>query len=124
MLRFQKKYFLLTVLLFLIEVAIALFLNDRFVRPYVGDFLVVILLYCFFKSFLNTSVVKTAFAVLLIAYAIEAAQYFHLVNHLGLQHNRVMRTVIGSSAEWSDVLAYNLGITTVLLIERKRLNQA
>ena len=32
---FQKNYFVATVLLFLIEVAIALFVRDKFIRPYV-----------------------------------------------------------------------------------------
>lgn len=120
MIRFHKTYFLLAVLLFIVEVAIALFLDDRFIRPYVGDFLVVILMYCFFKSFLRISTTKLAVAVLLFAYAIEAAQYFQFADRLGFQHNPVMRTVLGSSAEWTDVLAYTLGIVVVLLIERKR----
>ena len=41
---FNKIYFRLTVILFLIEVAIALFIKDRFIRPYLGDVLVVMLI--------------------------------------------------------------------------------
>lgn len=118
MFRFHKTYFLLTVLLFVIEVLIAIFLNDRFVRPYVGDFLVVILLYCFFRSFLNVGRTTLAVAVLLFACVIEAAQYVHVVNYLGAEHNRIVRTALGSSAEWSDVLAYTLGAVFVLLADR------
>ena len=47
MLLFRRSYFSFFVLLFIIEVLIALFVNDRLIRPYVGDFLVVILIYCF-----------------------------------------------------------------------------
>ena len=48
---FNKTYFLLALLLLLAEVLIALYLHDALIRPYGGDFLVVILLYCFVKSF-------------------------------------------------------------------------
>lgn len=120
MFRFRKTYFLLAVLLFITEVLIALFLNDRFIRPYAGDFLVVILLYCFLRSVLNVRRLTLAVAVLLFACAVETAQYFHLVYRLGMENNRIVRTVLGSSAEWSDVLAYALGITAVLLIERTK----
>ncbi len=118
--RFHKTYFLLALALFITEVLIALYLNDRFIRPYVGDFLVVILLYCFFKSFLQISSTRLAIAVLLFAYAIEGAQYLHLVARLGMEHNRLVRTVLGSSAEWSDMLAYTLGIAFVVVLERNK----
>ena len=119
LLRFHPKYFAIFLLLFAVEVCIALFLHDRFVRPYVGDFLVVILLYCFARSFLNIPVLPLAIAVLLFAYAIETAQYFHIVNRLGFEHNPVMRTIIGNSFEWGDIIAYTLGIALVILLERR-----
>jgi hypothetical protein len=37
--RFSWKYLLLTLALLITEVLIALYMHDRFVRPYVGDFL-------------------------------------------------------------------------------------
>lgn len=117
---FQKNYFLPAVLLFIIEVAIAFFVHDRFVRPYVGDFLVVIFLYCFFKSFLNSSNSKVALGVLLFSYVIEASQYFHLIKRLGLQHAWLARLILGSGFEWLDLIAYTLGILMVLAIEKWR----
>ena len=119
MLIFRRRYFLFALLLFCIEVAIALFLHDRFVRPYVGDFLVVIMLYCFAKSFLKISALPVATAVLLFAYAIEVSQYFHLANRISFQNHNIVRIVLGSSFEWSDMLAYTVGIAFVLLIEKK-----
>lgn len=117
MLRFNKSYFLLAVLLFFIEVLIAVFLHDKFIRPYFGDFLVVILIYCFCKSFLQAPVLKLAIAVLLFAYMVETLQYFKLVNLLGLQHSKLAQVVIGNSFEWTDMLAYTLGIAVVVAIE-------
>ena len=78
--QFNRKYFLLACLLFLVEVLIALLVHDRIVRPYVGDYLVVILIYCTVKAFFDTPIVSTTISVLLFAFAIEILQYFHLVN--------------------------------------------
>jgi hypothetical protein len=116
--RFQKKYFILSLLLLITEVLIALYMEDDFVRPYVGDFLVVILLYCFVKTFLPVPTLALAIVVLVFAYTLEVAQYFQLANHLGLQDRSILRIIIGSSFEWSDMLAYTLGIILVLCIEK------
>ncbi|HEX2846920.1 MAG TPA: DUF2809 domain-containing protein [Chitinophagaceae bacterium] len=116
--RFNKTYFLLAVLLFVIEVLIALYMHDRIIRPYVGDLLVVILLYCFVRAFVNISPAKTAIGVLLFSYLIEVLQYLKLVKLLGLQHSRVANVVIGNSFEWIDLIAYTVGVVIVLAFER------
>lgn len=120
MLKFNKRYFLITILLFLIEVLIAAYVNDAIIRPYVGDYLVVVLLYCFVKSFFNLPIVPLAIGVLLFAYTIETLQYFNLVDNLGLSHSKLAVIVIGSSFEWIDLIAYTLGIATVIAIEKYR----
>jgi hypothetical protein len=117
MFRFHKTYFILTIFLFFTEILIAVFVHDNFIRPYAGDFLVVILVYCFLRSFLRTSVLTTAMAALLFSYAVETMQYFDLVTMLGLQHSRLANIVIGNSFAWIDIVAYTLGIITVLAIE-------
>lgn len=119
--KFNPRYFVYAILLFITEVLIALFVHDQFIRPYIGDFLVVILIYCFVKSFLNTPVVPTAIGVLFFAYTVELLQYFRIVEVLGLQHSRAARIIIGSAFEWRDMLAYTLGILAVVLIEKRRL---
>lgn len=119
MLHFNKTYFGLTAVLLLIEVVIALFVKDRFIRPYLGDVLVVILIYCFVKSFIKISVYKAALGVLLFAFTIEILQYCSLVEKLKLQHNTVAKTVIGTSFSWEDILAYIAGILIVLIAEKQ-----
>lgn len=118
MLLFNRTYFLLTLLLFVTEVCIALFVHDNFVRPYIGDVLVVILIYCFVKSFLKVSVTKAAIAVLLFAFTVETLQYLAIVKKLGLENNKIAKTVIGTSFSWEDILAYIIGIVMVMVSER------
>ena len=115
---FNKKYFLLSLLLFIIEVLIPMFVRDRFIRPYFGDFLVVILLYCMVRTFWNSPVAQTVLGILAFAYLLETLQYFHLVEHLGLQGSELARTVIGTGFAWGDMLAYTLGGLLAWGIER------
>ncbi len=123
MLKFNRNYFILTILLLLTEITIALYVHDNFVRPYFGDFLVVILLYYFLKSFVNISVLTAASLVLFFSFAIEIAQYFNMVEKLGLLHSKIARVVLGNSFAWMDLLAYVLGILTVIGIEAFRVKQ-
>jgi hypothetical protein len=95
--------------------------HDAFIRPSVGDFLVVIWLYCSFKSFLNTRVLATALVTLLIAYPIEVSQYFHLIYDMVWGDSHLARAILGTTFQWSDLLMYTLGIGLVLGIERARL---
>lgn len=115
--RLDKKSFLIAVVIFIIEVLIALYITDNFVRPYIGDVLVVILIYYFVKAFVNIGVWPLAIATLLFAYLIETLQYFQFVKLIGLGDNKLANIVIGNSFAWEDIIAYTIGITIVVLIE-------
>ena len=118
MLTFNKKYFALTILLFAIEVLIALFIHDNFIRPYLGDVLVVVLIYCFIKSFLKLQVLLVAVFVLAFSFSIELLQYLNIVEKLGLENSKLARTVIGTSFAWIDLITYVVGIFIVLVAEK------
>lgn len=120
MARFHYRYFLLAAGLLGLEICIARFAHDRFVRPYVGDFLATILLYCLLKSVWSAPAGRVAAVALLVSYAIELAQLAHLLNRLGWQHSRLARLVLGSQFEWGDLLAYTLGAAVVLGLEQAR----
>jgi len=118
MLTFNPKYFALAILIFIIEVLIALFVHDDIIRPYIGDVLVVILIYCFIKSFLKLSVLPVAVFVLLFSFTIEFLQFLNIVEILGLQKSKIATTVIGTSFAWIDIACYIVGIITVLIAEK------
>jgi hypothetical protein len=118
MLGFHKWYFGFALLLFITEVLIAAYMHDAIIRPYGGDFLVVILIYCAVKSFFNTPVLPTAIGVLLFAYLIEVSQYYHLVYLLGWGNNKMACIIMGTGFSWVDMLSYTLGIGLVVLIEK------
>lgn len=105
-------------LLFVIEVLIALYVHDMIIRPYFGDVLVVILIYCFIKSFLKLPVLPTTLFVLLFSFGIEFLQYLNIVEKLGLQNSKIARTVIGTSFAWIDLVCYTVGILIILAAEK------
>ncbi len=120
MFTFNFRYFLFATVLFIAEVLIAAYVHDNFIRPTFGDFLVVILMYCGLRTFISASYRSMAIATLIIAYAIEVSQYFHLIVHLGLQHSRPAQWLLGTGFSWGDMLAYTLGVGLIWVIENKR----
>jgi hypothetical protein len=114
----RKIYVTAAVLLFILEVVIERYVHDAFVRPYLGDFLVVILIYALLMSINYLKVVTAAVCTLLFAYAIETAQYVHLITVLGLEENKTARIILGTSFSWWDMLLYTLGILFVLVFEK------
>ena len=112
----NKKYLLFSVSLLLIEICIALFVNDQFIRPIFGDYLATILLFCTMASCLNYSKNKLIIAALLISYLIEALQYLNILKILHLENNTILKIIIGHSFSWTDILAYTMGAITVQLL--------
>ncbi len=118
MVTFNLKYFLLTLLLFVTEVLIAVYVHDSIIRPYGGDFLVVMLMYCAVKTFIKIRPVKAAVLVLLFAYLLELLQYFKIADRLGLPDHHWAKIVIGNGFAWLDLVAYTLGVIVILVVEK------
>ena len=114
---FSLKYLFLTIFLFLTELGIALFVKDTVIRPFVGDVLVVVLIYCFLRIFLQGVAWKIALGVLIFACLIEIGQYFDYVKLLGLENNRILSVAMGRTFEWTDFLAYFTGFLLIILLE-------
>jgi hypothetical protein len=110
-LKFSLKYFLLTIAIFLVEVVIATKSKDIFfVRAYLGDVIVVILIYTFIKCFfaINNNQ-KLIFGILIFSCLVEFAQYFNIAEKLGFRRGSLMYIVIGNSFSWIDILCYAAG---------------
>lgn len=114
------KYAILAIVIFLIEVFIALYINDSFIRPFLGDVLVVGLIYCAVMAITSYRVVIVAIGTLIFSYMVELAQYAQVVNLLGLSNNKWARIIIGTSFSWWDMVCYTLGFIIILLIEKNK----
>ncbi|MEM1278992.1 MAG: DUF2809 domain-containing protein [Cyanobacteria bacterium P01_H01_bin.152] len=116
--RFKPYYFVWSVSLFIIELTIALFIRDDFIRPYLGDVLVVILIYAFVRAFFKVAIIPAAIGVWVFAFGVEVLQYFKIVEVLGLASSAIARTVIGTTFVWEDLLAYTAGVVILLGLEK------
>ncbi|MDE7210322.1 MAG: DUF2809 domain-containing protein [Lachnospiraceae bacterium] len=103
-----------------VEVLIALFLHSAVVRPYLGDVLVVIVVYCFAQIFLLGRCRHLPLYVFFFAVGVEVLQYFHLAEHLGLGGNRFLRVLLGSVFDWKDIACYTAGCILLVGWERLR----
>jgi hypothetical protein len=116
----SKRYLGLFLAVLAIEVFIALVVHDRVVRPFVGDVLVVILIYCFVRSFIASPVVPTIAGVFAFACAIEVSQAFDLAKRLQVDHIPALRVALGTHFDPLDFVAYALGSVAVWLAERRQ----
>lgn len=116
----RVKYLLLFLIFLLIEVMIALFINDRFIRPYIGDVLVVVVIYYFVRIFVPDGFPMLPLFIFLFAAAVEVLQYFNLVDRLGVSGNTFMRILLGSVFDVKDILCYGAGCVILGVIEWRR----
>lgn len=107
----------IAVVLFVVEVLIALFVNGGFVRVYVGDMLAVVFVYAALRAVTRMSLAAALSATLVIALAIEIAQAVGLLNMIGLADNRIARIVLGGVFDMLDIAAYLGGAAVVVIAE-------
>lgn len=117
--RISWRHLWLFVAIFVVEVLIALFVRDQFIRPFFGDFLVVVLIFYFCKAFVDLPNRALGAGVLVFAFAIEFGQYFRMVEVLGLAHVKLARIVLGTTFSWLDLVAYGLGVLCVVMVEER-----
>ncbi|WP_326985109.1 DUF2809 domain-containing protein [Chryseobacterium sp. MYb264] len=109
--KFNLKYFVVTIIIFLIEVLIATKLkNIFFVRAYLGDVIVVMLIYTFIKCFFEIkNNLQLILGIFVFSCLVEFAQYLNVAEKLGFKPGSLMYIVIGNSFSLIDILCYAAG---------------
>lgn len=106
------------------EIVIALFVNDAFVRPYVGDMLVTLLLCCLCRVIIPDKVRLLPVYVFIFAAGVEIGQYFDLVALLGLEDNRILSIALGRTFSWLDLGCYAVGCAAAYFLDRLAVDSA
>ncbi|MGM9474870.1 DUF2809 domain-containing protein [Pedobacter sp. GSP4] len=114
-LTFSSKFLFIFLAILIIEILIAKYLHDAFIRPFGGDVLVVVLIYAFLRTFLKTNNKKLALGILVFACLIELFQKLHYVRWFGWEHNKLMCTLLGTSFSYYDLLAYFVGYLIIIV---------
>lgn len=111
------KYMIAFLLLLFVEVLIALYIRDSFIRPYLGDMLVVIVIYCFIRIFAPDKFSLLPLYIFIFATWVEVLQYFNLIQILGLENNRFLRVLVGTVFDIKDIACYGVGCLFLGAIE-------
>lgn len=120
----RTKYILITISLFIIELLIAtVFSGIEFLRSYIGDLLVVILLYFGVKIFWEGKPLTLAVLVFGFAGVVEVLQFFQPADALGLQPGSLLSILIGTRFSWMDILMYGLGCAAAYWLETGMINK-
>lgn len=122
--RRRAVYALLFILLLAVEIGIALFVHDRFIRPYMGDVLVIVLLCCAARVAMPDKPRFLGLYMTAAGAAAEGLQALRLAERLGVQHT-VLGVILGSTFDWRDLLCYAAGgvlftLCELLLRRRKK----
>lgn len=121
--KIRLAYVAVTLLLMITEVLIALYVRDNFIRPYVGDVLVVILIYTFIRIFIPEKCRILPILVFIFAACVEILQYFDLVSILGVENNTFLRILLGSVFDFKDIVCYAVGCIVLGIYEIIRVNK-
>ena len=125
--RARLIYAAVFVVLLAVEIIIGMYVHDSFVRPYIGDMLVVILLWALVRIFIPRKAVWLSGAIYVFAVLVELSQMIPLVDFLGIK-NRLIRVLMGTSFAVGDLFAYAAGCIITALVDffvfRQRKKQA
>lgn len=108
-----------------VEVVIALFVTGGIVRGYLGDVLVVVVVYCFVRTFVRNEARLLPLWIFLFAVAVELVQYADLAGRLGIDQRSAAGVIVGSVFDPADVVCYFVGCAGIAVFEavlRRRKN--
>lgn len=115
--KLRVVYGALFLLILIIEILIALFVRDSFVRPYIGDMLVTVLI-CSFARFLIPEKIKLMpIFVLIFSTLVEIGQYFDFVKIMGLDDNVFISTLFGRTFSVADLICYTIGCVVFAIFD-------
>jgi len=113
----RLPYLAMMVVLLAVEILIALFVHDRIVRPFIGDSLAVMLVYCALRAMTRLRERTAVATALVIAVAIEVGQLVGVLDLLGLRTNGLATMLLGTGFDPTDFLAYGGGALCAMAAE-------
>ncbi len=117
LIRFDKRYFVFSVIIFILLIFIALF-TKGFIRGFIGDILVMFFMYYSLLVFFRFNKKILLPSLFLFSVGIEVLQYFEIVKILGLEGNKIASTVIGTTFDIKDIVAYGIGTVLIYIINK------
>ena len=106
----RLPYIIGFLLLLGVEICIGVFYFSKFIRAYLGDVIVVWVIYCLIRSFVPkmTDSYLLALGILVFSFVVEFLQKIHIVDILGIS-NKLLRIIIGNGFAVEDLWCYAAG---------------
>lgn len=114
----RMKYLLGFIITIILEVLIALHVHDNFIRPYVGDILVIICIYLLLRTIIPDKIKYLALYVLILGIIVEVMQYFNFTNMIS-GRSRILKIALGSTFDIKDIVCYVIGYIIIVFTEIK-----
>ena len=114
--KIRITYGALFLLLFAAELCIALFVKDKFIRPYVGDVLVIPLLCSLFRVIAPLKPRFLGLYTVLLGVVAEIMQLCHLDKMLGVE-GTALGIILGSTFDIKDIICYVIGGTLFFILD-------
>lgn len=101
-----------------IEIIIARYFREGFIRFYLGDVLVVCVLHCLIGIFIPERMGAVPVLLFLLAFAVELLQGAILKNLPFIAQNEFLSIALGSTFDWWDILCYAIGCIIIFSVEK------
>lgn len=115
--RLRIIYAVMFLIILTIELLIALFAHDNFIRPYVGDMLVTVLICYFARIFFPEKIKSMPILVFIFSALVEIGQYFDFVKQIGLDDNAFISTLLGRTFSVADLICYAMGCILFAVVD-------
>jgi hypothetical protein len=118
----RRRYLLIALVVFLIEVAIAKgIIPGAFIRHSFGDVLVIVLIYFTIRGLTSASALAALAISLGAGLLVESLQAVQFADRLRIPRGSVLRIVLGDTASLSDLLMYAVGGAIAFAVDRRML---
>ena len=111
------KYLIIFIFIFMVEVFIGAYSHSGIIRNYVGDILVIPVMYFFIRIIYPKRMRKLPYILFLFAVIVEILQYMKINNILGIEGSSLLGILLGSTGDIKDILCYFIGTIIIIIID-------
>lgn len=113
----RAVYLIAALVILAAEIFIGVCVRDDFFRPYFGDVLVVILIYCAIRVVFPTGIKLLPLYVFIFALMVEFLQLANIVDLLGIPRTSIVAIMVGTSFSFIDIICYAVGCEIIYITE-------
>lgn len=109
-------YLIIFIILLCIEIFIAVYIHDDIIRPYIGDIIVIPVLYSLIRIFIPEKCRFLPLYIFMFSIFTEFMQYIKIMDILHIE-NQILRTITGTSFSYIDIVCYFIGSIIITIWE-------